>query len=239
MLVDERPVLRAEVLQSRQSRRDHQPVVAAGNALGVDPHERVRAAARMFSPSASATSRCPQQPENLVGDPQGAAAVFPRRRGDAAERVSVSVTRPDEFRRAGAVADRVADLGDQRRQVDVRDDGIGRRAAGGAPPSKSARSRLEQDLEQLERLGREGPGLPSRASARLSVSASVSQANVIGFEKTLYVPQTFHGGGGRSGQTSGRSGRQRLEPVTRGAATPLPLGADESSSIRTPKRPGR
>ena len=109
----------------------------------------------MFSPSESATSRWPQISRKICSRPPIRAAVAAQRDGRAAERVAVAVHGADEFGRARAVADRVADLGDEGRKVDVGDDGVRPEPAVELGLREGARPRLEEDLEQLERLGRD------------------------------------------------------------------------------------
>ena len=110
---------------------------------------------RMFSPSARAISRWPQSSRNTWSLLEAERPSRWSATARAAERVAVAVDRPDELRRAGAVADRLADLGDQRRQVHVGDHRVGPE-----PPVqlglRDARGlRLEEDLEKLKRLRRD------------------------------------------------------------------------------------
>ena len=119
---------------------------------------------RTFSPSARAISRWPQSRRKIGSPSTGRAAVPARRRRRPGERVAVSVDRADELRRAGVVAGGRADLRDERRKVDVGDHGVGPEALVQLGLRDRARARLEQDLEQLEGLGRDGDGPVPRAT---------------------------------------------------------------------------
>src|SRR5262249_22318692 len=93
----------------------------------------------------------PDQPEDLLASGVGPPVPM-QRDGFAGKRIAVTVHGADELGRPGSVADRLADLGDERRQVDVRDHRVGPEPAVELGFGKGAGPRLEKDLEQLERL---------------------------------------------------------------------------------------
>ena len=185
--------------------------VAAGDALGVDPDERVGAATQdVLAVRERDLAVAPEQAEDLVARALRL-SVARERHGLAAERVAVAVDRADELGRARAVADRLADLGDQRREVDVRDDRVGPQPRCSSAFGIARGRASSSDLQQLEGLGRDRDrAAVARQRPAVGVEQELPNRKVMAPNENTIAPREVP----RSGTgTTRKPGRSRFRPA--------------------------
>ena len=149
-------VAAAKILDGRLGRGDYDPGMAARDAGCVDPDGAARIAADDVLPGCQRERAIvPRQPGSIRASRPPSSTDGGVSLGSAHERIPDAMRRPDESRSCRVVSERPANLLDESPHARLRHRARPARSGSRSRPSDHRRATLEQQQQQVERLGRE------------------------------------------------------------------------------------